>query len=279
MTRTATGCRLKTLTICAIALQLLVSSVLATCQSSQPSPEQLIRRVIDHELSAESHDDSHWMFRLETEHKNGQKEVDEVIETKDGDLKRPILINGQPLSEKQRQRSDRQLARNRKAMLKARKDESQDTARSQKMLKMLPNAFTFSYGERRGDLVQLKFKPNPRFRPKSHEAEVFHAMEGTVWVDQKQNRLAEISGHLIKKVKFGGGFLGHLDKGGTFDVKQQAVSLGYWELTQLNVEMNGKALFFKTISVHQKYSRADFRRVPDDLTIAQAAEILKKTPE
>jgi hypothetical protein len=41
-------------------------------------------------------------------------------------------------------------------------------------------------------------------------------MEGTVWVDDKENRLAEISGRLIDEVKFGSGFLGHLDKGGTF---------------------------------------------------------------
>ena len=34
------------------------------------------------------------MFRLETATKNGQQEVDEVVETKDGDLKIPILING-----------------------------------------------------------------------------------------------------------------------------------------------------------------------------------------
>ena len=103
-------------------------------------------------------------------------------------------------------------------------------------------------------------------------------MEGSLWVDEKQNRLAEISGRLIEKVKFGGGLLGHLDEGGTFDVRQQEVGPGYWELTQLNVQMRGKALFFKTIAVHQMQSRSEFKRVPDNLTIAQAAEMLKKSP-
>lgn len=59
------------------------------------------------------------------------------------------------------------------------------------------------------------------------------------------------------------------------EVKQAEVAPGYWELTLLNVQMKGKALFFKTISVQQKYSRSSFKRVPDDLTIAQAAEILR----
>jgi hypothetical protein len=141
---------------------------------------------------------------------------------------------------------------------------------------MLPDAFLFKFGQRRGDLVQLNFSPNPSFKPTTHEAEVFHAMQGTLWLDAKQNRLEEISGHLMREVKFGGGLLGHLNPGGTFQVKQAPVSPGYWELTLLNVHMKGKALFFKTIAVQQTYTRTDFKQVPDALPLAQAAEMLEK---
>lgn len=103
---------------------------------------------------------------------------------------------------------------------------------------------------------------------------MFHAMEGTIWVDSKQNRLAEIDGHLTQEVKFGAGFLGHLDKGGQFHVKQEEVAPGFWELTSLNVQINGKALFFKAIAVRQKYSRSNFKQVSDTLTVAQGAETL-----
>jgi hypothetical protein len=245
-------------------------------QTSQPTPAQLIHKVIENELNSERADTSHWMFRLETENKNGQNEVDEVVETNAGDLTRTIAINGREPNSEQRQRADSQLGRNAEALRKSLKDKSQDITKSQRMLSMLPNAFIFSNGERHGDLVQLLFKPNPTFHPKGHEAEVFHAMQGNVWVNEKQNRLVAISGHLTEPVKFGAGLLGHLDKGGTFDVKQQEVAPGYWELTVLNVRMRGKALFFKTIAVQQNYSRSEFTRVPKDLTIAQAAEILKK---
>jgi hypothetical protein len=61
-----------------------------------------------------------------------------------------------------------------------------------------------------------------------------------------------------------------------FDVKQAEVAPGYWELTFLNVQMKGKALFFKTIGAQQKFSKSDFKLMPDDLTIAQTAEILRK---
>jgi hypothetical protein len=56
------------------------------------------------------------------------------------------------------------------------RDENEDATRSQNMLKLLPDAFNFSDEEKRsGKLVKLKFTPNPRFRPPSREAQVFHA--------------------------------------------------------------------------------------------------------
>ena len=139
---------------------------------------------------------------------------------------------------------------------------------------MLPQAFIFSYAGQQGGRTRMDFKPNPHFHARTHEAEVFHAMEGSLWVDAKQNRLAEISGRLMHPVKFAGGLLGHLDSGGTFVVKQEPVAPGYWELTLLNVHMKGKALFFKTISVQQDFSRSDFKKVLDDLTLAKAADAL-----
>jgi hypothetical protein len=89
-------------------------------------------------------------------------------------------------------------------------------------------------------------------------------------------QVSNISGHLSRELKFGGGLFGHLDKGGVFDVKQTEVAPGYWELTFLNVQMKGKALFFKTIGAQQKFSKSEFKLMPDDLTITQAAEILRK---
>ena len=52
----------------------------------------------------------------------------------------------------------------------------------------------------------------------------------------------------------------------------------FWELTVLNIQMKGKALFFKTIAVQQKMLRISFRRVSDDLTLAKAADILHESP-
>jgi hypothetical protein len=246
---------------------------------SSLSANDLARRVVENELRAEEHDDSHWMFQIETKKPDSGSEVDAVIQCPNGELQRPLLINGRPPTPAEQQDAERriqQLIENANAAQKSRKEKSEDFNRSKRMLKMLPDAFVYTYGDHQGDRVQLYFKPNPRFRTHGFEEEVFHAMDGTLWVDEKQNRLAEISGHLTNGVKFLGGLLGHLDKGGSFDVKQEPVAPGYWELTVLNVHMTGKALFFKSISEQQQLYRKEFKRIPDHLTLAQADEMLKK---
>jgi hypothetical protein len=42
--------------------------------------------------------------------------------------------------------------------------------------------------------------------------------------------------------------------------------------------MRGKAFFFKTISVQQQVRRSDFHQISDDLTVAEAANLLRKQP-
>jgi hypothetical protein len=67
-----------------------------------------------------------------------------------------------------------------------------------------------------------------------------------------------------------------LDKGGEFHVKQSQVAPGLWEITLLHVNMHGKALFFKTIAVQENEIRTNFQRVPDNLTLSEAAQQLQK---
>jgi hypothetical protein len=78
----------------------------------------------------------------------------------------------------------------------------------------------------------------------------------------------------MNDVKFAGGLLGHLEKGGQFSVKRAEIAPGVWELTDLAVSMRGKALLFKTISVQQKELHSEFQRVPNNLTLSEAAGLL-----
>jgi hypothetical protein len=239
---------------------------------------ELARRVLMNEANVEAQDHTHWMLQLETE-KAGRKEVDQVVETKVGDLKWPLLIDGRRLTATQEKAVDQRIQKlvgDPNALRGSMKEESEDTARSQRLLKALPKALTFSFGEQQGETVKLHFKPNRQFRPETREERVFQALEGDIRVNVKHERLVEITGRLSQEVKFGGGLWGHLDPGGRFEVQQTEVAPGYLELTRLDVEMKGKTLLFKTINVQQKLRRYGFQRVSDDLTPAQAADLLRK---
>jgi len=99
-------------------------------------------------------------------------------------------------------------------------------------------------------------------------------MAGNVLIHLKDQRLAAISGRLMEDVKFGGGFLGHLASGGHFNVQRTNIGNGHWEITRLDVNMNGKALLLKSIAIQRNESKANFKRVSDNLSPQAAAEKL-----
>jgi hypothetical protein len=268
--------------VCSAATVLLTIILLGSATLSQSgsgssgvSANDLARRVITNELKFQD-DHTNWMYRLEKE-QYGKKQVEEIIETKEGSLSRLLSIDGQPLTAKQQEEEDqrvRELMTSRSAKRKLQRALDTETLQGRLLFKMLPDAFVFSYAGGDGNLVKLSFKPNPNFRPPSLEARVFHDMEGEMWVDCKQERLAAFNGHLTQDVKFGLGLLGHLDKGGHFEVRQAEVVPGHWDMTTMSLEMTGKALLFKNIGVQKMENRRGFQRVSDDLTLSQAVDIL-----
>jgi len=259
---------------------LLASSALSQSDSERlgMSANELAGRVVTNELKFQAEDHGHWMYRLQKE-ESGKKQVLQILETSSGSLSRLISVGGRPLDPKQQQKEYLRMQRlvshpdEQRNLKQASKKKAEQGAR---LFMILPDVFVFSYAGRQADLVTLTFRPNPNFQPPSLEARVFHDMQGEMTVDIKQERLAALSGHLMEDVKFGGGLLGHLDKGGKFEVRQTEVAPGEWEMNILCVDMKGKALLFKTVSVQQTETHSDFNRVPDDLTLTEAAGILYK---
>jgi len=245
--------------------------------SSQVSADDLAQRVITNELNFQS-DHTNWMYRLEKE-QSGKKRVEEIIETKEGSLSRLLSIDDRPLSAKQQEEETQrmqELMTSRTAKRKLQRALEAETLQGRRLFKMLPDAFMFNYAGGDGDLVKLSFRPNPNFHPPSMEARVFHDMEGEMWVDCKQERLAAFSGYLTRDVKFGLGLLGHLDKGSHVEVRQAEVVPGHWDMTTMSLEITGKALLFATIGMRKKENHRDFHQVSDDLTLAEAADMLNR---
>src|SRR6202795_195457 len=263
---------------CLIAAASLVFCVPAYVQNTSSdaglSAGELLRRVVNSELKAQANDHTHWMYEVKAG-VSGKEQVKVAVQTREGYLDRLRFVNGQPITPEQEKQEDQRIARlvkNPAERKKQQRAQEQDAQKTERLFKMLPDAVTAHYGKRQGELVEILFKPNPHFHPPSHEAAVFHAMAGGISINTRENRLVEIEGHLTSAVKFGGGLLGHLDKGGEFHVKQSEVTPGLWEITLLHVNMRGKALFFKTIAVQENEVRTNFQRVPDNLTLSEAIQ-------
>ncbi len=239
------------------------------------SAADLLRAVVINELNQHPGHDR-WMYVVDKE-QDGRRQRKEVVQTENGSLERLLAVDGHSLSPRQQQEeTDRikKLSGDPQELKNIEDSHSKDRELGETLLKMIPDALLFSYAGGWGEFIKLTFKPNPDYQPSSREARVIHAMEGEILLQASQKRLASIRGHLMEDVKFGGGLLGHLEKGGRFSAERTEISPGRWMLTAMEIDMKGKALFVKTISVQQKQYRGDFRKLPDDLTPKAAAELL-----
>ena len=268
---------------CAVANSIIVLlASVAIAQSSPPdqslSANDLVRAVVANELKAQAVSHHRWMYRLDRE-EQGKKITKEVVQSSQGSLERIVATDGHALNaDAQRAEVKRieNLLRNPAEQQRLEQTRRRDAEQCRAFFKMIPDALTFSYAGRDGDLVKLNYRPNPAFQPPTREARVFHEMAGDMWVHPTQLRLTRISGQLAADVKFAGGLLGHLEKGGHFAVEQRELSPGEWDVTSMEVDMKGKALLFKTIAIQQKEYRSDFRVVPESLTLAEAANMLSR---
>ncbi|HEY2499514.1 MAG TPA: hypothetical protein VGK24_20830 [Candidatus Angelobacter sp.] len=239
---------------------------------------QYVRDTIKHQLEADAADHSHWRYRIHREDDKGSQDRD-VIDTKDGQLARTLLINGKSLTPEQRTADEarmKKLVQDPAERAKRDKRAKDDDDKAMQMLKAIPDAFIFKYeGDENGQVV-LSFFPNPHYTPPSRELQVYRSMSGKMWIYRAEDRMARMDGSLFEDVTFGWGLLGRLNKGGTFSVMQKRVGDDHWVYVSLDVKMVGHAVIFKSINVRQMERLTDFHRMNDDITISQAYELLQK---
>jgi hypothetical protein len=252
------------------------------------SPEELVRRAVDNEISSNRASGLHFMFKdLKQTPELSQTKL--MVETADATAGMLLMENGRPLSPQQRHDEEARLANyteNPQELRKKRKQEKDDAEHTERILRALPDALLYErdgtvpsregLGAPQDELIRLNFRPNPRYTPPSHVEQVLTGMNGHLLIDAKQNRIAEIDGTLQKEVGFGWGILGHLDPGGRFLVRLSDVGDRHWEVTQMELSFTGKVLFVKKLNIHSSETFSDFRPVPGNLTFAQGVELLKK---
>jgi hypothetical protein len=270
----------------AFAFLAFVATGAAQTSPPQESAQALVKAAVANEVAANNSPAKH-MFRSRKQTPKGTL-TRLYIETSDAMAGMLVALNDKPLTPAQEQTEDGHLAwleNNPEQLRKKQAREKDDTERTLRIVKALPDAFRYEYAGtensspglgRVGDqLVRLKFTPNPNYVPPSRVEDSLTGMEGYLLIDAQAKRLALIDGTLYRDVTFGWGLVGRLDKGGHFLVRQADLGDGTWDITEMKLDIKGKILLIKSLSMVSDETFSDFRRVPDSTNFAQGVKLLQ----
>lgn len=245
------------------------------------SAQAVVKQAVDRSL-ADSERRIAYLYRLNRKLPERSEERD-IVSTRDGLVARAVSVNGQPLTAEQRVLDDERLAKllsDPKEQQKRRAQQEKEAQRVRAMIRALPDAFIYQHDGTEpgpsGTLLRLKFRPNPDFDPPTRETLVFKGMEGNIWIHAEDRRIARLEATLVEDVKLGWGLVATLHKGGRFRLEQSKLPDGRWETSQLTLDFTGRAFVFKSLKIKQEQSISNVRRVPDNLSLAEGVELLRK---
>jgi len=273
--------------LAAIASTLALAAAQPSPAQNTPSPIELVRMTVASEVFAANNNSVKHMFRDYKKTPQGSQ-TRIYVETTQAMAGMTVAYNDKPLSGEQLQNEEGRLAGlvgNPEQLSRKERQEKEEANRTLSIVRALPDAFLFDYdgtepgtatvGREGAELVRLKFRPNPSYRPPSHVEDVLVGMAGFLLIDPAAHRIARIDGTLFREVNFGWGILGHLNKGGHFFVEQQDLGDGSWDVSCMRLDFAGKILLFKNIAIKSDEVFSNFRRVPAGTTFAQGVEMLK----
>lgn len=265
-----------------VLLVLLTSAALAQKQPRPASADDLalIQRASESE-SAELENPKPFRYQERLDW-NWGSETRSVIETTEGRTDRIVLFNGEPLSPEQQEKQQHRLQKllsDHDAAKNELKDQKSETQRRIRVVKAFPKAFFFDFAGPEKGLLRFDFRPDPEFSPKDRETQMYRGMEGSVWIEPVQERIVRIEGMLVKDVSFGWGIVGHLNKGGIYEIAQTQLAPGKWRITSLDVNLKGKMFLFNSFRFQRKETDSRFQPVSSHTTLQEAIQELLNTPE
>ncbi|HWT66755.1 MAG TPA: hypothetical protein VN151_11630, partial [Terracidiphilus sp.] len=233
-----------------LLLAAAVAALSAGAVAEDKAPDaQLVRRALAAELHNAPIGQHPMRYRLRKSSPRLATTKD-IVETRDGAVARLIAVNDKPLNTADEQKEQDRLSglladpgkqRNRK------QSQDADMSRVLKVLRVLPDAFLYTYSGTTqtavGRVEKFTFVPNPKFDPPDLESQVLTAMTGEIWIDPVQERVTRLEGSLSHDVDYGWGLLGRLYKGGWITIDQADVGSKQWRIVRFQMSMNGRVLF------------------------------------
>jgi hypothetical protein len=184
-----------------------------------------------------------WSYVAER-HSNNHVFREQVIETVDAPVRHLLAVDGYPPTAVQmKEENDRhqELLNNASGRHAIQKQQENDDKEMEELLRIIPEAFVFEDQGQEGQSERIAFHPNPGFKPKTYEQRILHALEGIVFIDLHDKRIARLSGSLGTRVEFGHGLIGHVEQGGTTEITRVHLSPGVWKTSAKKIDIDGEA--------------------------------------
>jgi hypothetical protein len=264
------------------SLLLVFSSVSPNAQVRPPlSPPQIVNQMVEAETAARERR-QHFLYRRKERsvRTKGHLWDELVVETPEGRMHRLVAVDGKPLSSGEEAVEDKRITylvnhpADFRREAQGRKD---DEARMAALLRELPKLFLLQFAGSDGDCTRITFAPNPQFQEATFQDRVVHAMSGVLLIRPTDKRLCGINAHLDHVVEFGFGLLGKVSNQSHFSIVRQEVSPGEWKTTKIRVHVDGSILLMKSVSRDEDSSHFGFKLIPRDLTLPQAAALVRST--
>jgi hypothetical protein len=269
-------------------LAVLVSLLLGlsrTCPSAEIrpflSPAQMVNQMVEAETAARGQR-QHYLYRRKEKsaRTKGHLWDEMVVEITEGRMHRLIAVDGKPLSNDEQAAEDRRityLVNHPSEFRREAQGRKDDEARMANLLRELPRLFLLKTTGSDGECTRITFAPNPQFQEASFQDRVVHAMSGVLLIHSTDKRLCGIDAHLDHGVEFGFGLLGKVSDQSHFSIVRQEILPGEWKTTKIRVHVDGSILLMKSVSRDEDSSHFGFKLIPPDLTVVQAAAMVRST--
>jgi hypothetical protein len=226
------------------------------------------------------------IFKLEKDGKPTifRDQAYEIVPLESGEYHKLIRKNGKPLPEKELRKEQEKLEKSaaRQASLSARQKNKLEKERQEKLRKEeqawndVLNAFEISLeGHEQLDgrpVTILGFTPQPGYSPSTDETRLLKQIKGKAWIDDEDFQIVRLDAEIVEDLKFGGGFLAKIKKGGTISFFQQKVNREVWLPSRSESYLNARILLVKGFNLKVVNTFSNYRKYETSVKLTPATE-------
>jgi hypothetical protein len=252
---------------------------LSAQKQAPQSAQEIVSQMVKTETAAyKTREKFLYIRKVRSAHTKGHLWEEVVAETPAGRMHRLLSVDGKPLSPDEKKAEDDRityLVNHPDQFRREEQGRKDDEARLGVLMAELPRLYVFKLEGTEDGCLRIAFHPNPAFQEETYQDRVLHATSGYLFIRTPDMRLCAMNAHLDHKVEFGYGLLGKVSENSKFSMVRSEVAPGEWKTTKTDIHVDGSLLLLKSYSRDEQSEHFGFKTVPPDLSLAQAASLVR----